>query len=95
MISDLSLYRLHPYEEAVGLLKELEENQESIIAQLGHLNVILPKSMDEKLRSHLGQRIAILRTDLPNKLYLLRVLPSNHAETSQLTTRSAQIYEVL
>jgi hypothetical protein len=94
LISDLSLYQLRPYEEAAGLLKELKENQESIIARIGHLNVILPQDMNEKLKNHLGQRIAILRTDLPDKPYLLRVLTSDRDNVITVST-GAQICEVL
>ena len=71
MISDVSFHHLRPYEEAVGQLSELEEDQDSTIARIGQLSFILPQGMNEKLKHFLGQRIAILRTDLLDKPYLV------------------------
>jgi hypothetical protein len=66
--------RLAPFEECVGLLKELSEQDGVLVALLGKIHLALPLDMEEKLRPVVGQRIAILRTDLAQKEYLFRVL---------------------
>ena len=93
MISDITFHHLRPYEEAAGQLSELEEGQDSTIARIGQLSFILPQGMNEKLKHVLGQRIAILRTDLPDRPYLLRVLQSNRVETRQIMSPSTQTCE--
>ena len=68
------IYRLGYYEEVVGLLEHLEEMDGSLIAKIGKVRIILPLSFEPRLRPLIGQRTAILRTDLPEKPYLYRVI---------------------
>jgi hypothetical protein len=66
--------RLAPFEEAVGELRDLNDNDGVTNAMIGKLVLMLPLDMAEKLRPLLGSRIAILRTDIPGKQYLYRIL---------------------
>jgi hypothetical protein len=95
MIDSLrQIYSLRIYEEVVGPFLELKEDQGSIIARIGKLSVILPECMKETLKIHLCQRIAILRTDLPDKPYLIRVLDSKCDKVITVST-GATVREVL
>jgi hypothetical protein len=68
------LYRLSPYEESIGPLQELMLEEDGLIACVGSINLILPLEMEQDLKPLLGQRISILRTDIPGKIYLVRKL---------------------
>ena len=68
------LYRLACFEEVAGVLHELTENEEIIVAHIGKIHLALPLDMEEHLRPLIGQRISILHTDIPEKKYLYRVL---------------------
>jgi hypothetical protein len=74
MIYQSDLYQLRPFEEAVGTLTEIVEDQGTLLAKIGRINLILPISMEEKLRSCQGLRIGILRTDIIEKPYLMRIM---------------------
>lgn len=93
-MSDISLYHLHPYEEAVGPLTELKGGEGLFTARIGRLNIVLPEEMKETLKHHIGQRIAILRTDLPDKPYLLRALSSDLNNVT-MPTPATQLCEML
>lgn len=68
------LYRLTLFEEAAGLLHGLLVEPEMLIACVGKIHLMLPQEMESSLRPLIGQRIAILRTDIPEKEYLFRVI---------------------
>lgn len=66
--SDLALsvpeaIRLDPWMEARGPLAELKEENGRLIAKIGPVTVTLPIELSQKLEAHIGQKIAILRTD--------------------------------
>ncbi|MGD0952200.1 MAG: hypothetical protein ABR985_07375 [Methanotrichaceae archaeon] len=63
--------------EIVGLLRHLEEQEDELLAEIGSQRVALPVELKEALCPRLGSRIAILRTDIPGKQYLVRDLPEN------------------
>ncbi|MCJ7445120.1 MAG: hypothetical protein MUO26_11455 [Methanotrichaceae archaeon] len=65
--------RLKPFEEIVGELHELA-NTDGLTARIGNVSVILPREMEPELRPFIGSRIGILRTDIPKKEFLFRVL---------------------
>jgi hypothetical protein len=67
--------RLDFYEEAVGVLNELTKDQGFLIARISKVILILPPEMQGKLRPLIGKRIGILRTDIPQKEYLVRIFP--------------------
>jgi hypothetical protein len=67
------MYHLSQFEEAVGILHELIEEDDILIALVGKIYLVLPLNMKESLRPLIGMRTAILHTDLPGKQFLFRV----------------------
>jgi hypothetical protein len=67
-------YRLALFEECVGPLKELTERDGTLIALIGKVHLALPATLEQTLRPLLGHRITLLRTDIPQKEYIFRVL---------------------
>lgn len=65
---------LNRYEEAVGPLHHLDENDELLTARIADNIVSLPSEMKSELSRLLGCRVAIIRTDIPQKEYILRIL---------------------
>lgn len=61
------------YEEAIGTLSKLTTDQGFLIAQVSKVRIALPIEMENKLLPLIGNRIGILRTDIPGKEYLFRV----------------------
>jgi hypothetical protein len=68
------VYRLASFEEVVGNLHDLRIEDDFLIAYISFIRIALPFEMETILRPHLGQKISILKTDIPNKSYLFRVL---------------------
>jgi len=66
--------RLAEYEEVAGYLKELWIDNESLIAMIGSISVILPTDFKKDLEPLVGQRVTVLRTDIPTQRYIVRVL---------------------
>ena len=71
----LKVTGLELYMEVVGPLVELVEQDGVLLAEIAQHIVVLPIELKEALMPHLGSRIAILRTDIPGKEFLFRVLP--------------------
>ena len=69
-----SHYRLSLFEEASGPFHELSAEKEMLVALIGKNHLALPHEMEAELRPLIGQRITILRTDLPQKQFLFRVI---------------------
>ena len=67
-------YRLSPYEEGWGRFSNLVIKRDRLIARVGKVNLILPLEMEPELRQFIGKRIAILRTDIPHKQYIIRTV---------------------
>lgn len=59
----MSPRRLQPWEEARGLLHELQELDGLLVARIGPVVVSLPDELRDRLQSLVGRGIAILRTD--------------------------------
>ena len=75
MISSLKKpYHLSYFEEAVGILHELIEQDSILYIQIGQIILALPPSLIQGLKPLINQKIAILHTDIPEKQYLLRIL---------------------
>jgi len=74
--------RLSAYEEGVGDLRELINQDGILIALIGKVHLALPANMEHSLRPLVGQKVAILRTDLPHREYIFRVL-SQEVEPSK------------
>jgi len=68
------IHILEPYEEGLGRLNELSFSEGSLIAQIGRISIVLPPYMESQVRPLIGQCISILRTDLPEKLFLVRTI---------------------
>ena len=74
--------RLEPWMEVIGPFIELVEKDGVLLAEIAKHIVVLPLELKETLSVHLGHRIAILRTDIPGKEYLFRVLPKQDQSES-------------
>ena len=70
----IEAYRLAYFEEAVGILHEIMEQDGAIITLIGKIRLALPQELELSLRPLIGQKVAILHTDIPQKQYLFRVL---------------------
>lgn len=68
------VHRMSPYEECAGLSTDIAIEDGHLIARVGNMNLILPLEMEPTLRPFIGKRIAILRTDIPHKLYIIRTV---------------------
>ena len=73
--SESKLTVLLPYMEVIGPFIWFEEQEGVLLAEIAKHIVVLPIELKDALMPHLGRRIAILRTDIPGKEYLWRVLP--------------------
>ena len=62
------------WEEAIGLLNELEEKEGFLFAKIGKISLVLPIEMEKKMRPYIGKRASVLHTDIPNKSYLFRLV---------------------
>lgn len=70
------VYRLQPWEEALGLLKNVQLLEDYALAEIGPVTVALPIDIGERLNSLIGQRIGVLRTEND---YRMRVIaPALH-----------------
>ena len=65
------MIRLEQWSDAIGSLHELREQDGCLVAKIGPVLVALPSELHDELQSHIGQKIAILRTDSD---YRLRVV---------------------
>ena len=73
------VHHLLPYEECPGPFSDLAIEKDGLIAHVGNVNLILPLEMEPTLRPFMGKRISILRTDIPHKQYIIRMLSENSA----------------
>ena len=65
---------LEPYEEIVDTLGELSFIEGLLIGRFGTITIAIPFDMEDRIRPFVGQKLALLRTDIPEKPYLFRVL---------------------
>ena len=70
----LNVYRLSPWEEGAGIVHQIIKKDDILVARIGKTHFALPLDMEESLRALIGQRITILHTNIPDNLYLFRVL---------------------
>jgi len=68
--------RLSSWEEAVGVLEQLAEYEDVLVATIGRITLALPTGLGDALRPYLGQRIALLRCDDPARAYRFRTVDS-------------------
>lgn len=76
------LYRLSLFEEAAGLLHDLSMEQEMLIAHIGNIHLTLPNDLEPSLKPLINQCVTILRTDIPERPYLFRLLGEASAEAN-------------
>lgn len=62
-IHDKDFQTLQPWTDCIGPLHELNVQDSLLIARIGHVAILLPLDLYEKLRGLVGRKIAILRTD--------------------------------
>jgi hypothetical protein len=84
LLSKRKEVKLRPWEEIVGTLKTIETDTETITAIIActqNLEIALPYPKDtteattiQNLNKHLGQKIAILKTDNPKQPLTIRTL---------------------
>ena len=67
------------FEVAIGTLTELNEGEEILNARISEVALALPAEMENKLRPLIGTRIGILRTDIPQKEYLVRSISESES----------------
>jgi hypothetical protein len=66
-------YHMRPWDEVLGPVLGVEEEEGHCLALIGKISVILPQDMAVRLKASNGQRIGILRTE---NEYRFRVIPS-------------------
>jgi hypothetical protein len=76
-------HRLAYFEEAAGILHEIMEQDDALIALIDQNRFTISLDLGQSLRPLIGQRITILRTDIQDKPYLFRVLAQNSEQSKQ------------
>ncbi|UEC43439.1 MAG: hypothetical protein METHAR1v1_1400005 [Methanothrix sp.] len=71
--------RLKPWEEACGMLQSVVEEFPYLTLDFGKFRVVLGSDEASNIKSRLtgeliGKRISVLRTDIPDKPALMRVI---------------------
>ena len=75
------MYRLSFYEEVVGTLSELREDEGFLIAKISALDIIFPIELEAELRPLVGMRLGILHSDIFGKEHLIRVLSDPNSDS--------------
>ena len=79
-------YWLHPWEEGVGHLEKIWKEYGFLKVLVGGITLILPPELENSLEPLVSSSVAILRTDLPEKEYLVRSISErNHIEAIDQT----------
>ena len=66
--------QLTSFEERAGFFHGLAKKDGMLVAHISTTYLSLPAELEQSLRPLIGQKVAILRTDIPDKQYLFRVL---------------------
>ncbi len=72
-ISEIKI--LEEYEEATGVLLDVKPVRGSVVLVFRGFSIALPSDY-EVLKTMVGRRISVLRTDLPDKPYAIREMRS-------------------
>jgi hypothetical protein len=85
-----NIVNLGHWMEIVGALHGIDDQEGTLFAVIGGKKVVLPLNFKEILGPYIGRKIAVLRTDIPGKEYLVKVLPEPglEHETTSMTTRN-------
>jgi hypothetical protein len=68
------------FEETIGVLTKLTEEEGFLIVQIGEIVLVLPAEMENRLFPLIGKSIGILRTDIPQKEYLVCIIPGDKSQ---------------
>ena len=68
------------WSEIIDPIQDVRIFKEHAVAQIGKISVIFPLEQEEKLRSLIGVRVAILHTDIAGKEYLFRAIPEERPD---------------
>jgi hypothetical protein len=71
-VKTIDYRRLDLWEEACGQLQSIKEKDGLLIAKISGIRIVLPTSLKTSLLPLVKQRIAVLRTDIRQKEYLIR-----------------------
>jgi hypothetical protein len=74
IVETQKIVTLRAWEEVVGTLNQLFESDGLLVAEISNILVELPSELKPSLSKLLGHRMALLRTDIPQKEYLIRGL---------------------
>jgi hypothetical protein len=73
-----NVLRLRPWDEACGVLQRIVENGPCILLELGKLQVQISSteftSIQDQLKSMIGKRISLLKTDMHDRPLLMRII---------------------
>ncbi len=62
------------WEEAVGRLSYLGNGDGCLLATIGPVRICLPFELEEKLSTHVGEKVGVLRTDDTTRPYRIRLI---------------------
>jgi hypothetical protein len=79
------------YEEAIGTLSEMTEDEGFLLARIGKLDLVLPTEMEDKLRPLVGMKVGIIHTDIPGREYLVRVIQEFGQKTPLMTDHPREL----
>ena len=68
------------FEEAIGVLTELTEDEGILTARISEVVLVLPSEIKDRLLPLIGKSIGILRTDIPQKEYLVCIIPEEKSQ---------------
>lgn len=71
----MKLRTIELWAEEWGMLHRIIKGDGFLDTHVGKIHLALPLSMEQRLKPLIGQKIAILRTDIPEKQYLVRAIP--------------------
>jgi hypothetical protein len=87
----VSVCSLGIYEEAVGVLHDVEEVDGYILASIGPVVMALPAGLEAKLRPLIGERIGILRTEKDFRLRTFSVAKTANAAEGALKAAMSEV----
>lgn len=83
--------------EILGRVQDVQEFEEHAIAQIENIAVVFPIEVEQKLRHLIGNKVAIIRTDIAGKEYVIRTLsgekPDHETESAVSTVQAAAATE--
>jgi hypothetical protein len=71
-MATFELHRLDYWEEATGMIHEVQNYEDLLIVRIGKLRLVVPIEMEKTMRSCIGTKIGILRTDIHDREYIVR-----------------------